>query len=144
MENTIFGALSRERPIDWGQVVKDVVQRLFSGMGKSKTTPICPYVFHMYHAHKVLLPAKKKEYRIAEVRVKHNVELEEEEDPKDPKDLEASKELEPESLSSKEIQEIQRQDLAWMKKSPRNKRGSLAAKDPIERRKTPTLLEGAE
>ena len=44
--NTIFGALSGERPVDWGQVVKDIVQRLFSRMGKSKTTPICPYVFH--------------------------------------------------------------------------------------------------
>ena len=55
--NTIFGALSRERPIDWGLVVKDLVQRLFSGMGKSKATPICPYVFHLYHSHEVLLPA---------------------------------------------------------------------------------------
>ena len=46
--NTIFGALSEERPVDWGQVVKDLVQRFFSGMGKSKATSICPYVFHLY------------------------------------------------------------------------------------------------
>ena len=44
--------------------MKDVVQRLFAEMGKSKATPICPYVFHMYHTHKVLLPVEKK-YRIA-------------------------------------------------------------------------------
>ena len=31
-----------------------------------------------------------------------------------------------------------------MKKSPHNKRGSLAAKDPVERHKTPTLLEEEE
>ena len=31
-----------------------------------------------------------------------------------------------------------------MKKSPCNKRGSPATKDLVERRKTPTLLEGAE
>ena len=37
--NTIFGALSGERPVDWGIVVKDLVQRLLSGMGKSKATP---------------------------------------------------------------------------------------------------------
>ena len=30
VDNTIFGALSGERPVDWGQVVKDVVQQLFS------------------------------------------------------------------------------------------------------------------
>ena len=40
--NTIFGALSGERPVDWGIVVKDLVQRLLSGMGKSKATPIVP------------------------------------------------------------------------------------------------------
>ena len=40
--NTIFGALSGERPVDWGVVVKDLVQRLLSGMGKSKATPISP------------------------------------------------------------------------------------------------------
>ena len=48
--NTIFGALSGERPVDWGIVVKDLVQRLLSRMGKSKATPICPYVFYLYHS----------------------------------------------------------------------------------------------
>ena len=47
VDNTIFGALSGERPVDWGLVVKDLVQRLLSGMGKSKATPICPYIFHL-------------------------------------------------------------------------------------------------
>ena len=47
--NTIFGALSGERPVDWEIVVKDLVQRLLSGMGKSKTMLICPYLFHLYH-----------------------------------------------------------------------------------------------
>ena len=73
--------------------MKDVVQRLFVGMGKSKATPICSYVFHMYHAHELLLPVKKKEYRIAEALLKHNMELEEGEP-------EALEESEHESLSS--------------------------------------------
>ena len=64
--NTIFGALSRERPVDWGIVVKDLVQRLLSRMGKSKATPICPYVFHLYHSQELLLPTEKKEYRTKE------------------------------------------------------------------------------
>ena len=144
MGNTIFGALSGERPVDWGQVVKDVVQRLFSEMGKSKATPICPYVFHMYHLHEVLLPAEKKEYRIKEALLKHNVESEGEEDPKDPKDLEDSDESDRKSLSSREIWEIQKQDFARMKKSPRNKRVSPAAKEPIVKRKIPTPLEGPD
>ena len=43
--NTIFGALSGERLVHWGIVVKDLVQRLLSGMGKSKATPICLMCF---------------------------------------------------------------------------------------------------
>ena len=43
-------------------------------MGKSKATPICPYIFDLYHAHELLLTAEKKEYRIQEALVKHNVE----------------------------------------------------------------------
>ena len=80
--------------------MKDVVQWLFSGMGKSKATPICPYVFHLYHSHEVLLSAEKKEYRIKEALLKHNVESEGEEDPEDPED---SDESDRESLSSREI-----------------------------------------
>ena len=104
--NTIFGALSRERPIDWGIVVKDLVQRLLSGMGKSKATPICPYVFHLYQSHELLLPAEKKEYRIQEALVKHNVESEEDDDPTspvNPDEEESSDDWECESLTPSEI-----------------------------------------
>ena len=108
--NTIFGALSGERPVDWGIVVKDLVQRLLSGMGKSKATPICPYVFHLYHLHKLLLPAEKKEYRTKGTLLKCNVESEEEEgpgSPANPDEEESRDDLdECESLSSREIQEI--------------------------------------
>ena len=104
--NTIFGALSGERPVDWRIVVKDLVQRLLSGMGKSKATPICPYVFHLYHLHELLLPAEKKEYRIKEALLKHNVESKGEEDPEDledPEEAESSDDSECESLTSREI-----------------------------------------
>ena len=123
--------------------MKDVVQRLFAGMGKSKATPIFPYVFHMYYTHEVLLPAKKKEYQIVEALLKHNVE-QEEEDPEDLVDLEDSEESDHESLNSKEIREIQKQEFAHMKKSPRNKRVSPTAKDPVGKRKTLTSLEGPD
>ena len=107
--NTIFGALSRERPVDWGVVVKDLVQRLLCGMGRSKATPICSYVLHLYQAHELLLPTEKKEYRIKEALLKHNVELEGEEDSEnleDPKEEESLDDLECESLTSGEIREI--------------------------------------
>ena len=106
VKNTIFGALSGERPVDWGVVVKDLVQRLLFGMGRSNATPICPYVFHLYHSHELLLPAEKKEYRIKEALLKHNMESEGEEDlesPKDPDEEESSDDSECESLTSGEI-----------------------------------------
>ena len=108
--NTIFGALSGERPVDWGIVVKDLVQRLVLGMGKSKATPICPYVFHLYHSHELLLLAEK-EYRTKEALLKYNVESEGEEDPEslaNPEEEESSDDSECESLSSGEIREIQK------------------------------------
>ena len=118
MGNTIFGALFGERPIYWGVVVKDLVQRLLSRMGRSKATPICPYVFHLYHSYELLLLAEKKEYRIKEALPKHNVESEGEEDPDSPEDSEdpdsledseeeeSSNNSECKSLSSGEIREI--------------------------------------
>ena len=133
--NTIFEALSGERPVDWGIVVKDVVQRLLSGMGKSKATPICPYMFHLYHSHELLLPAEKKEYRIHEALLKHNVESEEDEDPTslaNPDEEESTDDSECKSLTSSEIREVQKQETAQLKKSPINRRKQPPApKDPV-------------
>ena len=148
--NTIFGALSGERPVDWGVVVKDLVQRLLSGMGKSKATPICPYIFHLYHSHELLLPTEKKEYRIQEALVKHNVESDEDEDPASPAnpDEEGSSDDSDqcESLSPSEIRKIQKQEAARLKKSPVNKRKQPpAAKEPVSnKRKSPAPLEGPD
>ena len=110
-------------------------------MGKSKATPICSYIFHLYHAHKLLLTAEKKEYRIQEALVKHNVESEEDDDPAspvNPDERESLEDSEGESLTPSEIREIQKQEAARLKKSPVNRRKQpLAPKDPVKR-KSPT------
>ena len=147
--NTIFGALSEERPVDWGIVVKDLVQRLLSGMEKSKATPIYPYMFHLYHSHELLLPAEKKEYRIKEALLKHNVESEGKEDPESPANPNEEGSLddsECESLMPNEIREIQKQEAARLKKSPLNKRKQPPApKEPVaNKRKSPPPLEGLD
>ena len=46
--NTIFGALSGEYKVSWGQVIHEVVDKLVSMLGKRKPTPISPYLFHLY------------------------------------------------------------------------------------------------
>ena len=81
-------------------------------MGKSKATPICPYIFHLYHSRELLLLVEKKEYRIKEALLEHNVDSEEEEDPDSPANLDdedSSDDLdECESLTPSEIREIQK------------------------------------
>ena len=147
--NTIFGALSGERPVDWGIVVKDLVQRLLSGMEKSKATPICPYVFHLYHSQELLLSTEKKEHWTKEALQKYNVESEREDDPEspaNPEEDESSDDSECESLTPSEIREIQKQDAARLKKSPMNKRKQPPApKEPVaNKRKSPPPLEGPD
>ena len=124
------------------------MQRLLFGMGRPKATPICPYVFHLYHSHELLLPTEKKEYRIKEALLKHNVESKGEEDPESPEDPdkeESSDDSECESLTSGEIREIQKQDAAKLMKSPLNKRKAPAAKESVaNKRKSPPPLEGPD
>ena len=147
--NTIFGALFGERPVDWGIVVKDLIQRLLSGMGKSKATPICPYVFDLYHSQELLFPTEKKEYRTKEALQKYNVKSEGEDDPEspaNPDEEESSNDSECESLTPSEIREIQKQEAARLKKSPLNKRKQpLAPKGLVSnKRKSPPPLDVAE
>ena len=49
--NTIFGALIGEREADWALVIRDMMKRLITTLGKSKTSPLYPYVFHLYFVH---------------------------------------------------------------------------------------------
>ena len=65
--NTIFGSLSGDRPVDWGLVIRDVVTKLMVGVGRGKSTPICPYVFHLYKSVGELTEEEEVEYEAAEV-----------------------------------------------------------------------------
>ena len=79
-------------------------------MGKSKATPICPYVFHLYHLQELLF-SNEKEYRTKEALHKYNVESEGEDDlenPENPDEEESSDDSECENLTSSEIREIQK------------------------------------
>ena len=56
--NTIFGALSGDRPVDWARIIYDLVGQLIQRIGKSRATPLCPYVYHLYK-HQQLLTANE-------------------------------------------------------------------------------------
>ena len=82
--------------------------------------------------------------------MKHNVESDEDEDPASPPHLDeegsSDDSDECESLIPSEIQEIQKQDAAWLKKSPINKRKQPPApKDLVSsKRKSPTPVDVVE
>ena len=101
--NTMFGAYTREREVDWALVIQDVVKRLLTGVGKSKPTPICPYVLHLYITHDVVQEDDKKVYMVGETFMRHETFTDEEEESSG---LES---LERESLTSKEIRKLQQQ-----------------------------------
>ena len=63
--NTIFGALSGERPVDWGKIFSELVHRLVSGAGKSKPTPIYPFLYHLYECKGLLTEEEETDYTTA-------------------------------------------------------------------------------
>ena len=98
--NTIFGAYTGEREVDWMLVIRDTVRRLLTGIGKSKPTPICPYLLHLYIIHDVVQAKDKKVYMVGESFIRHEVDLDEKEEAASLEDSDQ------ESLSSREIQEL--------------------------------------
>ena len=54
MGNTIFKALFGDRPMDWTIILQTLVEKLTKGIGKGKTTPICPYMFHLHKEQEIL------------------------------------------------------------------------------------------
>ena len=81
-------------------MIRDVVRRLLTGVGKSKPTPICPFLLHLYIAHNVQADDKKV-YMVGESFMCHEVDPDEEEESS------GSESSERESLTSKEIPELQ-------------------------------------
>lgn len=69
--NTIFGALSGNRKADWARIFADLVSQLFSRIGKSRATPLCPYLFHLYQHNGLLTNTEEKSWGIQESILKY-------------------------------------------------------------------------
>ena len=78
--NTIFGALNGDRPVDWGKVFSELVQRLISGAGKAKPTPICPFLYHLYECKGLLTEEEETDYTTAKELRWYRILLERDED----------------------------------------------------------------
>ena len=78
--NTIFGALSGDRPVDWGKVFSELVQRLVGAVGKAKPTPICPFLYHLYKCKGLLTKEKETDYTTAKELNRYRISPERDED----------------------------------------------------------------
>ena len=63
--NTIFGSLSGEYKVNWGQVIHEVVHRLVAHLEKRKPSPISPYLFHLYSRNECLKEEEIEELEVA-------------------------------------------------------------------------------
>ena len=63
--STIFGAISGERSVDWAVIFMELINQLVSGAGKTKSTPICPFLYHLYESKGLLTEEEETDYRAA-------------------------------------------------------------------------------
>ena len=71
--NTIFGALGGERPVDWAKIFAKLVNRLIGTAGKTKPTPICPFLFHLYESKGLLTEDEETDYQAAEELTRYRI-----------------------------------------------------------------------
>ena len=63
--NTIFGSLSGQYLVNWGQVIHEVINRLVSHLEKGKPSSISPFLFHLYSRYECLKEEEMDEIETA-------------------------------------------------------------------------------
>ena len=76
--NIIFGALDGDNPVDWEKVFMDLVHKLVGEVGKTKPTPICPFLYHLYKSQDLLTEEEETDYRAAQELTRYRITLESE------------------------------------------------------------------
>jgi hypothetical protein len=71
MGNTIFGALNGGRKVNWAQIIANLVIQLVARVGKSRASPICPFLYHLYERKELLKPEEEKTWKIQEAMMKY-------------------------------------------------------------------------
>ena len=80
IENTIFGAMSGERPVDWAIISMELANRLVGGAGKSKPTSICPFLYHMYESKGLLMEEEETDYTAVKELNRYRITFERDQD----------------------------------------------------------------
>jgi hypothetical protein len=71
MGNTIFGALNGGRKVNWARIITNLIVQLAARVGKSRASPICPFLYHLYERKELLLQEEEKSWTIQEAMMKY-------------------------------------------------------------------------
>jgi hypothetical protein len=69
--NTIFGALNGGRKVNWARIITNLVIQLVARVGKSRASPICPFLYHLYERKELLKPEEEKQWKVQEAIMKY-------------------------------------------------------------------------
>ena len=68
MANTLFGAISRVRPINWGRLIQCYVEKSIPNIGR-KPSFLSPYILHLYQHYNCINETEVDALTIAEDEV---------------------------------------------------------------------------
>jgi hypothetical protein len=57
--------------VNWARVITTLVVQLAARVGKSRATPICPFLYHLYERKELLRPEEEKAWKIQEGMLKY-------------------------------------------------------------------------
>jgi hypothetical protein len=69
--NTIFRALIGGRKVNWAKIITNLVIQLASRVGNSRTSPLCPFLYHLYERKELLKPEEEKTWKVQEGMIKY-------------------------------------------------------------------------
>jgi hypothetical protein len=72
MANTLFGAMSRVRPVNWGLLIHEVVTRAIPNIGR-KPSYLSPFLLHLYRRYKCITADEEDLLNIAAYEVAYKV-----------------------------------------------------------------------
>jgi hypothetical protein len=69
--NMIFGALNGGRKVNWARIITNLVVQLVARVRKSRASPICPFLYHLYERKELLWVEEEKSWKIQEAMMKY-------------------------------------------------------------------------
>lgn len=78
LANTIMGAFSGERSVNWGILIRGTIEKLVRNVGMTRPTPISPFLYHLYRRHELLTGDEEEEHLAGMEASLHGIEDSEE------------------------------------------------------------------